>query len=81
MALLKENKNINMPQKKQNLIHRMGKLPLYLTFFIPLASGGLALPDPLFTFHIFSVLWLTIVSIYTLVCLFQGDERAHVLFL
>ena len=41
MALLKENKKINWPQKKKNLIHRKGEASLLFDFFfITLAFGG-----------------------------------------
>ena len=51
------------------LRHLKGEASILFDFFnITLAFGGLAPPDPFFTFRLFSVYWLTIVSISIPLC-------------
>ena len=64
-----ENKKINWPHKK-NMIHRKGEASILFDFFRWLLGGGGLLP----ILYISSINWLPIVSITTLLYLFQGDE-------
>ena len=55
MALFKENKNKLASKEKKSDSSKRRSFHFILLFLIPFSFWGLAPPDPLFTFHIFSV--------------------------